>query len=68
MSRKERKRNMRKQRFMGFVLLVIGILIILMGIHATQPGDMDISGGFLTIPAGLYFLLTRKCIFNEEEY
>ena len=53
---------------MGSVLLVIGILIILMGIHATQPGDMDISGGFLTIPAGLYFLLTRKCIFNEEEY
>lgn len=67
MSRRERKRMMVIQRIIGLGLVAIGILIIIMGAHATRYGDVDMSGGFLIVPAGLYFLLTRKCIFNEKE-
>lgn len=54
--------NMRKQRIMGAVLVVIALAVIGLASTGATPEDRDATAALLIGPLGLYMMLTKNYI------
>lgn len=58
---------MRKQRFMGLIMLALSAAIIAIALTGTTPEDTDITAVLITLPLGVYMLLTKDYVLNQGE-
>lgn len=65
LTRQERRRIMRKQRWMGVLLLVISALCLWLCSTGTTMADRDATAVLLVLPLGLYLIFTKQiCIYG----
>ena len=58
-----RKKLLRTQKLLGFVIVLICVAYILIAAHGTTAEDRDATGTVLLLPMGIYLLFTKEiCI------
>ncbi len=56
---------MKDQRIIGILLVLLSIAIVILATQGTTLEDRDITPVLLTLPLGLYVLLTKKHIVYD---
>lgn len=56
------KRKFVKQKLMGFAMLIISAIIIIVAANGNSADTQDATLILITIPLGLYMLLTKNII------
>lgn len=57
--------NMRKQRLIGALLVIISGIVIVIAFLGTSPEDRDVTFVLFTLPLGLYMIFTKEYIFYD---
>jgi hypothetical protein len=58
-------KKMTKQRFVGLALVAISAAILLLASTGKTPEDRDATAVLLTLPLGIYALITKKNILDD---
>lgn len=58
---------MRRQRIMGFILIVISIAILLFAITGSTPEEWDVTAVLLILPLGGYMMFTMDKVLYDDE-
>ena len=58
--RNQHRKSYLLQRIVGFILVVLGVVSI-------PIKELDVTGAFITVPLGVYLLLTHKLVFKLKE-
>lgn len=59
--------KMTKQRLMGFALVVISVLVLLLASTGETPEDRDATAMLLTLPLGVYMMVTKQYVLYDGE-
>ena len=59
--------KMRKQRYMGAVLVAVSWLILLLALTGQSLMDRDATAAVFTLPLGVYMIFSPECILQSSE-
>ena len=60
----KRRHKMRTQRLCGLLLLLVSFFIVVLTAYGSSPADRDGTVILLTVPLGLYMLITNKIVIS----
>lgn len=58
--------NLRKQRRMGAVLVVISVVILVLASMGTTPEEQDATAVLFLLPLGIWMLCTKEYLLYDE--
>ena len=58
--------NMRKQRLIGALLVIVSGIVVAVASGGVTPEDRDATIVLLTLPMGLYLLFTNEYVLYEN--
>ena len=58
---------MKRQRFLGVILVALSILILLLAVRGTTPEEKDVTAVLYLLPLGIYAIFTKQRIMRGSE-
>ena len=62
MTRNQRKRKLKQQRWMGIAMLIISVLIFAMACTGSTTESHDATAMLITLPLGIWLICTKEII------
>ena len=62
MTRNQRKRKLKQQRWIGLVMLIISAIIFALAVTGTTTESHDATAMLITLPLGIWLICTKEII------
>lgn len=62
MTRNQRKRKLKQQRWIGLVMLIISVCIFVLAVTGTTTESHDATAMLITLPLGIWLICTKEVI------